>query len=175
MNLKFKTMKHTIKILFLSLVLMVSCSPNEGYEDIELAESSVLVMASDWWVIALEPDGVTPAFGGDYVMVTTTNDASDDGSTMIIDDHQNYFEFRTKIDVDLSSRTFTGKDNVEMYYDGEILLANGSMTQKTFTTTTGTQVDEIYFEAEFDWFPGTTFIFKGHKRTGFLEDENPHY
>ena len=168
-------MKHTIKILMLSLLLITACSPNEGYEDYTVVESPVNNMAGDWWVIALEPDGVTPAFGGDYVMVTTTNTAADDGVTMLIDDHQNYFEFRTKIDINSSDRTFTGNDNVELYYDGEIVLGNGSMTSNTYTTTTGTAVDEIYFEAEFDWFAGVTFIFKGHKRTGFLEDENPHY
>ncbi len=42
-------------------------------------------------------------------------------------------------------------------------------------TLSGMQVDEIYFEAEFDWDPGINYIFKGHKRTGFAEDENPHY
>ncbi|WP_298263452.1 lipid-binding protein [uncultured Lutibacter sp.] len=164
-----------IKLLILGLLLVTACSPNEEYEDFTVEKSSVSAMASDWWVIALEPDGVTPAFGGDYVLVTTSNSVEDDGSTMIIDDHQNYFEFRTKIDVNVSSLTFTGKDNVELYYDGEILLTNGSITKDSFTTTTGRTVDEIYFEAEFDWYPGTTFIFKGHKRTGFLEDENPHY
>lgn len=168
-------MKHTIKILMLSLLLITACSPNEEYEDYTVVESSVKSMAADWWVIALEPDGVTPAFGGDYVQVTTTNTAADDGLTMIIDDHRNWFEFRTKIDVNLSDRTFTGTDNVELYYDAEIVLQNGNMTSNTYTTLTGTSVDEIYFEAEFDWFPGITFIFKGHKRTGFLEDEYPHY
>jgi len=168
-------MKHTIKILMLSLLLITACSPNEEYEDYTVVESSVKSMAADWWVIALEPDGVTPAFGGDYVQVTTTNTAADDGLTMIIDDHRNWFEFRTKIDVNLSDRTFTGTDNVELYYDAEIVLQNGNMTSNTYTTLTGTSVDEIYFEAEFDWYPGTTFIFKGHKRTGFLEDEYPHY
>lgn len=168
-------MKHKIKLIIFSLILITACTPNELYEEYTVVESSVNNMASDWWVIALEPDGVTPAFGGDYVRVTTTNTAADNGVTMLIDDHQNYFEFRTKIDVNLSDRTFTGADNVELYYDGEIVLGNGSMTSNTYTTTSGTNVDEIYFEAEFDWYPGTTFIFKGHKRTGFLEDENPHY
>lgn len=33
----------------------------------------------------------------------------------------------------------------------------------------------ISFEAEFSWDPGIVYKFVGHKRTGFLEDENPHY
>ena len=169
-------MKNYIKIIILSLTLVVaSCSPNEGFEDYTVEKSSLSEVASDWWVIALEPDGVTPAFGGDYVKVTTSNTSADDGSTMLIDDHQNWFEFRTKINMNLSDLTFTGTDNVELYYNGEILLANGSITKGSYVTESGTIVDEIYFEAEFDWFAGTTFIFKGHQRTGFLEDENPHY
>ena len=164
-----------IKLLILGLLLVTACAPNEEFEDFTVEKSSVLEMAGDWWVIALEPDGVTPAFGGDYVHVTTTNTAEDDGVTMLIDDHQNYFEFKTKINVSLNNLTFTGADNVELYYDGEIILENGKITKNSYTTNSGNVVDEIYFEAEFDWYPGTTFIFKGHKRTGFLEDQNPHY
>ncbi|WP_298288581.1 lipid-binding protein [uncultured Lutibacter sp.] len=164
-----------IKLLILGLLLVTACSPNEGYEDYPVEKLSLSEVASDWWVIALEPDGVTPAFGGDYVLVTTYNTGDNDGKTMFIDDHQNFFEFKTKIDVNLSDKTFTGKDNVELYYDGEILLSNGSITKSSYITTSGTAMDEIYFEAEFDWYAGTTFIFKGHKRSGFLQDENPNY
>lgn len=171
-----KTINQNIKILCLSLLLIIAaCSPNEGYEDYTVEKSSVSEMASDWWVIALEPDGVTPAYGGNYVIVTTSNTADDNGSTMLIDDHQNWFEFRTKINANVSDLTFTSSDNIELYYDGEIQITNGSITRGSYTTPTGRTVDEIYFEVEVDWDPGTVYIFKGFKRTGFLEDEDPNY
>ncbi|NOR27201.1 MAG: hypothetical protein GQ540_01595 [Lutibacter sp.] len=167
-------MKHTIKILILSLLLVAACSPNEGYEDYTVAESSVNTMAADWWVIALEPDGETPAYGGDYVTLSTYNTAADDG-VMWIDDHFNWMEIKTKVITNTSGLTFTGDDGIEVLYGGTVILTNGTITKETYITTSNTLVDEIYFEAEFDWAPGVNYVFKGHKKTGFLEDENPHY
>lgn len=171
-------MKNTFK--YISVILFIaaftSCESEEGFEDITVIQSSTpKELTSDWYVVALWPDDLTPAFGGDYVVVTTSNSADNDRTTMIIDDHRNWMEFRTKIDINPSDLTFTGSDGIELYFDGAITLTSGSVTKGTFTTITGAVVDEIHFEAEFDWFPGTSFVFLGHKRTGFLEDESPHY
>lgn len=57
----------------------------------------------------------------------------------------------------------------------QLVLLYGMITRETYTTASNTVVDEISFDAEFSWDPGTVYKFIGHWRTGFLEDENPHY
>ncbi|MBL4724279.1 MAG: hypothetical protein JKY73_02595 [Lutibacter sp.] len=168
-NNKYKLIFGALLILVFSI--FTSC--DEGGEP-DPGATSIVEMAGDWWVIALEPDGVTPAFGGDYVRLSTYNTAADEGG-MWVDDHGNWMEIKTKVIANVSNLSFTGDDGIEHITGGTVVLVNGSIMKETYTTESNTLVDEIYFEAEFDWFPGTVFIFKGHKRTGFLEDENPHY
>jgi len=152
-------------------ITFTSC---DEVEDSDVGGTSVEAMSGDWWVVALQPDGVTPAYGGDYVQFTTYNTAANDGG-MWVDDHYNWMEIKTRVITNTSNLTFTGDDGIEVLYGGAVTLTNGSITEGTYTTASNTAVNEIYFEAEFDWDPGINYIFKGHKRTGFPEDENPHY
>jgi len=169
--------KQFIKNLFtaLSCFILIIFTSCDEVEDIEVGGTSVEEMSGDWWIIALEPDGVTPAYGGDYVQFTTNNTAADDG-TMWIDDHKNWMEIKTRVNTNVNELSFSGEDDaIETYYDGTVNLKNGKISKKSYTTESNTLVDEIYFEVEFDWAAGTVFQFKGHKRTGFAEDENPHF
>ena len=56
-------------------ILFTSC---DEVGDINVGGTSTEQMAGDWWVVALQEDGVTPAYGGDYVHFTTYNTASND-------------------------------------------------------------------------------------------------
>jgi hypothetical protein len=165
------------KLLLGALLLMVfttflSC---DEVEDSDVGGSSVEEMSGDWWVIALEPDGETPAYGGDYVHFTTYNTA-DNNAEMFLDDNGEWFEIKTKVTANVNNLTFVGTpDAPELYTDATVTVTNGKITKKSYTVTSNTKVDEIYFELEISWDPGTTYIFKGHKRTGFAEDEYPHY
>ncbi|OBQ56022.1 hypothetical protein JJL45_05605 [Tamlana sp. s12] len=160
-----------------ALILMVSLSFTscDEVEDVNVGGSSVEKMSGDWWVIALEPDGVTPAYGGDYVQFSTYNTAANN-DMMWVDDHGHWMEIKTQVETDLDAMTFEGEPNSdELITGGTVSVTNGVITKATYETSSNTMVDEITFEAEFDWAPGTVFKFKGHKRTGFAEDENPHY
>ena len=169
-NTKYKLILGTLLIIVFSV--FTSC--DEG-GDPDPGATSVVELAGDWWVIALEDDGETPAYGGDYVEFTTYNTAADDG-TMWIDDNDNWMEIKTRVSTNVTALTFSGEPNSpELYTDGTVTVTNGKITKGTYTTTSNTLVDEIYFEAEFDWDPGYVYKFKGHKRTGFLEDEDPLY
>ena len=153
---------------------MVSCQ-DSGYEDLKLENNELSSVSGDWWVIALEPDGVTPAFGGDYVPFTTSN-VSDDGSSLWLDDHGNFMEIKTQVTINTTDLTFSGAPNSpELISEGTVTVTNGKITRNSFETTTGNLVDEISFEAEFDWAPGVVYKFTGHRKTGFLEDNDPHY
>lgn len=159
-------------ILLFTVSLFVSCDeggdPNPGGTNVE-------AIAGDWWVIALKPDGVTPAYGGDYVQFSTYNTAANDNGFWL-DDNDNWMEIKAKASLNADGMTFSSEPNTpELYTDETVTVTNGMITKKSYTTISNTVVDEISFEAEFSWDPGTVYKFVGHKRTGFLEDENPHY
>jgi hypothetical protein len=160
-------------VLFLFTVsLFVSC--DEG-GDPDPGGTNVEAIAGDWWVVALNPDGQSTAFGGDYVQFSTYNTAAND-DTFWLDDHNNWMQIKSKATANLNVLTFVSEVNTpELYTDETVTVTNGVFTRGTFTTASNTKVDEISFDAEFSWDPGTVYKFKGHFRTGFLEDENPHY
>ncbi|WP_166962967.1 lipid-binding protein [Yeosuana marina] len=159
-------------ILLCTVSLFVSC--DEG-GDPDPGGTNVEAIAGDWWVIALEPDGVTPAYGGDYVQFSTYNTAANDNGFWL-DDNDNWMEIKAKASLNADGMTFSSEPNtLELYTDETVTVTNGMITKNSYTTTSNTTVDEISFEAEFSWDPGTVYKFVGHKRTGFLEDENPNY
>lgn len=165
------------KLLFGALLIMVfttftSC---DEVEDITIGGTNLEAMSGEWWVAGFFPEGESPAYGGDYVQFSTYNTASNDVG-LWIDDFGNFFEIKTKVTVDLNSMTFVGiPDSEEVITGGTVTVSEGRISKGTFTTASNTKVDELFFKAEFDWDPGTVYEFKGHKRTGFAEDENPHY
>jgi hypothetical protein len=159
------------------LLLMVfsTFTACDKVEDIDVGGTSVESMSGDWWIVALEPDGVTPAYGGDYVHFSTFNTAADNGD-MWITDFGNWFEIKTVVSTNVKNLTFEGEAGAEeAITGGTITISNGVITKNSYQTASNTMVDAIQFEVEIDWAPGTVFIFKGHKRTGFPEDEDPHY
>ena len=164
-----------IAYIFLSLTFSLSFVSCDEGGDPDPGATTTVKMAGDWWVIGLLPDGVTPAYGGDYVQFTTYNTAAND-NTFWLDDNDNFFEIKAKATANLNNLTFESDPNTKEYYtDGTVTVTNGVITKNSYTTTSNTVVDEISFDAEFDWDPGTVYKFKGHRRTGFLEDENPNY
>ena len=154
--------------LFLALTL-ISC--DEG-GDPDPGGTSTEKFAGDWHVIALEPDGVTPAFGGGYNLYSTYNASSND-ENFWIDDHDSWMEIKSKVQaLDYTNLTFAGQtDAPELYTGGTVTVTNGKILKGAAESFGGHVVDSIYFEAEFDWDPGVVYKFGGHKRTGFLEDE----
>lgn len=155
-------------ILFVSTTL-VSCDETG---DTDAGGTKTEKFAGDWHIIGLEPDGVTPAFGGDYVLFSTYNASSND-ENFWIDDHGNFFEIKTKVQAtSYSDLTFNGPENADnLATNDTVHVTNGRILKKAATSFGGHEVDSIYFEAEFIWDPGTVYKFAGHKRTGFLEDE----
>lgn len=166
-----KTKSNIVKALLSLLIITSFTSCDEGGEP-DPGGTTTQSFAGDWHIIGYEPDGVTPAYGGGYVLYSTFNASSND-ENFWIDDHGTFFEIKTKVQVsDFNSMTFSGPvDAPELYTEGTVTVSNGRIFKNGGETFGGHVVDSIYFEAEFDWDPGTIYKFGGHKRTGFLEDE----
>lgn len=161
-------------ILFLCFMALVSCDDEEGYEEYDVPSVETQEVAGDWFIVGYFDDG-TVAYGGDYNLYTTFNTV-ENNSNFWIDDHNSFFQLKTKVQANLGALTFSGPtDGAELYTEGTVTISNGKII-KDGGRAYGTRavVDSIYFEAVFDWEPGTTFIFGGHKRSGFLPDESPH-
>lgn len=165
---KLKLNISLLAVAFVALGTMASC--DEG-GDPSPGGTATQKFAGDWHIVGYEPDGTTPAFGGSYNLYSTYNASSND-ENFWIDDHDAFFEIKSKVQADIPNMTFAGQpDAEELYTGGTVHVTNGKVIKDGGTSFGGHVVDSIYFEAEFDWDPGTVYKFGGHKRTGFLEDE----
>lgn len=163
--------KLKITSLLLSLFAIATLSSCDEGGNPDAGGTATEDFAGDWHIVGLEPDGVTPAFGGGYYLWSTYNAASND-ENFWIDDHDTFFELKAKAQADLSGLTFQSEPNTtELYLGGTVTIQNGKILKDAAHSFGGHVVDSIYFEAEFDWDPGVFYKFGGHKRTGFLEDE----
>lgn len=169
-------MKKTIKnisILSLLFLSFASCEDN-GYGDYSAGATKTEAAHGQWYIIALEPDGETPAYGGDYEMFYTYSTNEND-ENFWIDDHESWMEIKTKAKILTNKNgtvTFAGdEDAPELYSDGTVTVTKGQILKKAAKSFSGAVTDSIYFEAEFDWDPGTVYKFAGHRRTGFVEDD----
>lgn len=156
----------TVLLLF-TLSLFTSC--DEG-GDPDPGATSVVEMAGDWFVQAF----VGETLVADYLQISTYNTSADDGTEIWIDDHQNFWWFKSKSLVNVNALTFSGTD-LESSVDGyniTVTITNGIVTKDDTETSGGNITDGISFDIEFSDDPGTIYTLKGYKRTGLLEDEH---
>jgi len=165
-----KKITYKLKLFLIAVTGIATLYSCDETGDTDPGGTTTENFAGDWHIIGYEPDGVTPV--GDYVLYSTYNAASND-ENFWIDDHNTYFQLKSKVQVSsFSSYTFAGQAaSEELYTGGTVTVTNGKILKKAATSFGGHEVDSIYFEAEFDWDPGVVYKFSGHKRTGFLEDE----
>ena len=153
-------------ICLLTLILFSSC---DKVQDPDPGGTTTEKFAGDWHIAIFDTNGDQVV---DYGLYSTYNAASND-ENFWIDDHDEIVGLKTKVQVnDFKNLTFNGlPDSDELYYGGTVTVSNGKIMKKAAQSFGGHTVDSIYFEAEFDWEPDVIYQFKGHKRTGFIEDE----
>jgi len=120
------------------------------------------------WFVKVTYDGNTT----DYIKIMTYNAAANNDS-LWVDDLESFWQFKVKAKFDGGGLTFATTNAQNGYYDSKVTISNGKVIQNASTTESGAVVDSIYFEAKFDDDPDNlTYIFSGHMRSGFLEDEH---
>ncbi|PHQ62452.1 MAG: hypothetical protein COC08_00790 [Maribacter sp.] len=162
-------MKNINKILLFLLLGTFVTSCDEGGNP-DPGETSVVEMAGDWYVQGFIGDQLI----ADYLLISTYNTATDDGTEMWVDDQGNFWEFKAKSPVNTTSLTFSG-DALDSDFDGYIItvsISNGTIVKDGATTSGGNTADGISFDIEFSDDPGTIYTLSGYKRTGLLEDEH---
>lgn len=128
---------------------------------------------SGQWYVQIYMGNPPQNLGYGYFEIVTSNTAAANGKELLIDDHENIWPFKVKVGANEGAQTFSGTGK-NLYYEGDtamVTISNGFVRTDATKSISGITVDSIYMEAEFTDDPGTTYIFAGHYRTGFEEDE----
>ncbi|AXP79602.1 Lipid-binding putative hydrolase [Mariniflexile rhizosphaerae] len=169
--------------LFLSFAFVssfVACDQVESVPD----ESDIKVEeVTGHWYVQVSVDGDLVA---DYFQISIYNTSANDGTEIWLDDHKNFWWFKFKTPINLSSMSFSGTNlassvedddsstpNVIETYDIDVNVTNGIIVKKGTTASgSGTVVDSISFDIEFSDDPGTIYQIAGYKATGFIDDNH---
>ncbi len=148
-------------------IVSVACRKEK---DTDAGGTATQALAGAWWV-QIKVDNVPVV--ADYFKVLTYNTAENSATKMWLDDQENIWPFKFKMDVDPAGKTFSAASATSEYTNITIKLANGKILDKVTKGPVSQKVtDSIYFEAEFSDDPGTTYQFTGYRRTGWPEDDH---
>lgn len=159
-----------LKLMTALFALVFAMSACETYGDPEVKYSSTYPVSGEWYIEYYVGD----AHVGDFALHTISNTAADDGKEIWIGDEGNFWTYKVKCPVNMSNLTFAGTEITSIVedYGIKISIANGKVMEKAATVPSGVKTDSIYFEINFEDDAATTYIAKGYKKTGFLEDEH---
>jgi hypothetical protein len=172
-------MKKTIYLLMgLAGLLFTSCEKDE------IGGTATESMAGEWYVTA---DAVDDAgnvvyedlFGLGNFMLNTYNTASNASDKLYVDDRGNFWEFKLRVNCDLSSLTFQSNGGVaNEAYDGcDVTISGGKILPKAATNPHGTAADSIVFYVSFsdDEYPDAygyaKYKISGYRYTGLTSDD----
>lgn len=155
------------KYILLFSVIIASFAITGCNDDIEPGGTATQAMAGDWYVTLTDENGEDQL--GDLNMLFTYNTAANVPTEMFFDDHT---WWKGKVSCDVNTLTFKTSDFVENHladygfkvHEGKIILNGGH-------AKSGRVTDSIYVKFESADNPGLIYIYSGHRRTGFIEDE----
>lgn len=171
-----------ILLIIAAGVLMAACAKDE------IGGAATEALAGEWYVTAVAIDGngevvydAAELFGIGHFHLDTYNTSSNSATEMWIDDNGSFWEFKTKMSVDLASKTFQTADAPNAYYpnpeDCLITITNGKILNGAATTPGKMPADSIVFHVSFsdDSYPGmygyTQYRIAGYRYTGLVNDD----
>lgn len=157
-------------ILILSVILgFTACQ-----KDYEVGGTSTEALAGDWWVEMGISDGAG-GFDGDtygYYNLSTFNTALNQTDSMWLTDNETFWSYKVKVAVDVNNLTFAVANGTDLLYDDNTTITNGKIIPGGTTSPSGVKTDAIYFEVEWASDPGTIYVAKGYRYTGWPEDDH---
>ncbi|WP_167398264.1 lipid-binding protein [Flavobacterium crocinum] len=147
------------------LTAFVSC---DEVGDTDPGGTSVESMAGDWFITLTDSDG--------HVLVQnalhSTYNTAANNNTMWIDDHENGYVIKCKVEVDTKTGTFKATSAENILDGSKVTITDGKIEKGAGVSKGGHKVDKISFRAHYDYdAAGYDILYVGHKRTGFFEDE----
>ena len=161
-----KFLKNTSVSAAALLILLASCAKEKP--DIE--NTSTYQMAGEFFVQTY----VGPDLAVDFSKIITYNTSDQNSNQVWVDDLENIWGFKSKVDVDYSGLSFKPTNaSPNLYITGEtVSVLEGRIIPNGGHSKTGVIVDSIYLKIKFSDDPDDlTYELKGHGRTGFFEDE----
>jgi hypothetical protein len=176
------------KIFLYAIALAAGLFSATSCEKEEIGGAATEAMAGEWYVTAAAVDDNgevvyedADLFGIGNFHLDTYNAASNSATEMWIDDNMNFWEFKARITVDLSAKTFSATDAQNERYDNPeeclVTISNGKILPGAATTPSKMPADSIVFNVSFsdDSYPASygyaQYRVSGYRYTGFKDDE----
>ena len=173
-----------MKKLFLYAALLVSgLFFITSCEKDKIGNTATEKMAGEWYVTGVGVDAAgkvvyedADLYGVGKFHLDTYNTSTDNTTEMWINDNGNFWNFRTKINIDLNAMTFQATDAQNESYDSKLTITNGKILYGVATTPSGTPADSIVFTVTFndDTAPVdygfTAYRISGFRYTGLTND-----
>jgi len=169
--------------LFIYTMILVAGVFLSSCEKDDILDTATVDMAGEWYVTAdaVDDQGETvyeDFFGIGSFLLDTYNTVSNDTTEMWIDDNNNFWEFKSKININYSALTFDVTDYSNTIYDGCLVtITDGKILYDAATTPSGEVADSIVFYISFsdDTYPDdygfSKYRVAGYRHTGFTADE----
>ncbi len=176
-------MKKVI-ILLSALILGVATSCDIfPTETLEPGETATISMAGEWYVTCdlIDANGEVFYSGADFFglderfLILTYNSAANRQNEIVVDDLENFWEFRVKCIADIESKTFSITSG-EDYLNGDLVTLTGKIVENGTTTPSGQPADYIEITCTFasDVYPArygyAGYRLSGWRNTGFVLD-----
>ncbi len=135
--------------------------------------TAIKAMTNEWWVTVSE-GGVDQI--GTRVRYATYNTNTNSTDSMWVDDLENFWQTKFKVQINLQALTFSTNNAQNDYYDSHVTVSNGKILPNAGHSKTGIIADSIYFEIKFDddtagGAAPRTFVVSGVERTFRAEDD----
>ncbi len=170
-------MKNSIITMVSLIFIFVACDTNE----IDPGAAANNNLSGEWFVHYDHNQFGADPFGAGYTRILTSTTASQSATNLIVTDEGNFWDYRVKTEMDISSKSFGSSDTLISFvddYDIKVIIRNGVILEDAVTTAAGVLTDSIYFEVWFEdlegatGIPSDTLVVSGYRRTGFDEDEH---
>jgi len=163
-------MKRTLIRILFATIFITSFNSCVKESDDDAGGTATQAMAGEWWIqLGVNNELVVP----NYFKILTYNTAENVSNKMWIDDLQELWPFKIKMEVNPTDKTFTATSSTSTYSDITVTLKNGKIIPGASIGPNSKAVtDSIYVEAEFSDDPGTTYQLAGYRRTRFQVDDH---
>ncbi len=170
------------KIKFLTLAMVLSLGLFSCKKEYVVNNAATVNMAGEWWVQIFADDDTTLLYSYDDIAGSfiTSNTAADVNTELLLNlpgAGFGPFAFKVKTPIDYSNTSF--KSAVGIYDVNDSLRTNaitiheGKIFKGAATAPSLHKTDSIRLVIEYvDGDPGTKYVFKGYKDTGWPEDRH---
>lgn len=169
-----KIMNKHIVWLFSLLVFVLA-----GCEKDEIGNTATEVLAGEWYVTvdAVDAGGNVIAadpYGLGRIHLNTYNTAANLPTEMYVDDIENFWDFKVRVNSDVNAMTFATSGAVanEKYEGCNVTIEDGKVLTGVGMTPHGTPADSIVFYTSFsDDDPGNRYKISGIRYSGLAQDD----